>query len=432
MNLVHCANLNELGLRRLAPMTSYRQLLPALGILFVLLSPGAASGDPAPEALSSVQSPVERGRYLADAGDCVSCHTQAGAQPYSGGVAFDTPFGRLYSSNITSDRATGIGAWTAADLRRAMHSGVDASGDRLFPAFPYTSFTKVSDADVDALYAFLRTVKPAAYRPPKNDFMLTQRWTLGAWNGMFFREGRFVPSASQSGDWNRGAYLVEGLGHCAECHSPRNFMMGQVQGKAYAGGTVEEAVGQNRVRAWSAVNLTSAKAGLGAWSVEDLAKYLGTGFSRRAGTFGPMNQVIVNSLKKLSPEDIRAMAVYLKSLPAQDSPGTVSAEKASAGAAVYKERCEKCHGSSGRGSVFGGPPLAGSAVAQAADPESLINVIVYGPSVPKDVAFGGWDSMKPYADVLSDQEVAAVSNYLRGSWGNVGGEVTADDVKRQR
>jgi alcohol dehydrogenase (quinone), cytochrome c subunit len=413
------------------PMKLCRQLVGALALAGLLLGEPAVS-DPNVAPMQDPLPPAQRGQYLADAGDCVSCHTQPGAQPFSGGVAFDTPFGRLYSSNITPDRATGIGTWSAADFRRAMQSGVAANGDHLFPAFPYTSFTKVSDADVAALYAFLRTVKAATYSPPKNDVLLSQRWALGLWNSLFFEEGRFSPNAAKSGEWNRGAYLVEGLGHCSACHTPRNPLMAESAGKAYAGGTLKERVSGSKNRDWSAVNLTSAKGGLAAWSVEDLAKYLATGFSRRAGTFGPMNDVIVNSLKKLSADDVHAMAVYLKSLPAQDTAESVTPEQVSAGASIYKDRCEKCHGSSGRGGLFSGPALAGSAVAQASDPASLINVIVYGPETPKDVSFGGWETMKPYADVLDDSQVAAVSNYVRGSWGNVGGPVSAEQVTRQR
>ena len=409
-----------------------RRLVGAVALAGLLLPAGPAVSDPNVAPAQDSSSPAQRGRYLADAGDCVSCHTQPGAQPFSGGVAFDTPFGRLYSSNITPDRATGIGAWSAADFRRAMQSGVAANGDHLFPAFPYPSFTKVSDADVAALYAFLRTVKAATYNPPKNDVLLSQRWALGLWNSLFFQEGRFSPDAAKSGEWNRGAYLVEGLGHCSACHTPRNLLMAESAGKAYAGGTLKERVAGSKSRDWSAVNLTSAKGGLAAWSVEDLAKYLGTGFSRRAGTFGPMNDVIVNSLKKLSAEDVHAMAVYLKSLPAQDTAESATPEQAGAGASIYKDRCEKCHGASGRGGLFSGPALAGSAVVQASDPASLINVIVYGPDTPKEVSFGGWETMKPYADVLDDSQVAAVSNYVRGSWGNVGGAVSAEQVTRQR
>jgi mono/diheme cytochrome c family protein len=417
-----------------------------------LLSPSAnvfAQMNPAasPSAAAAVQnvamapasepppgSTVERGKYLAEAGNCISCHTQTGAVPFSGGVPFETPFGTIFSSNITPDPATGIGTWTAYDLRRAMHEGIAAGGYRLFPAFPYTSFTKVTDADVDAIYHYLRSVKAARYTPPSNNFAFTQRWGMMFWNSLFFTKGRFSPDAARSTEWNRGAYLVEGLGHCSACHTPRNLLMAETAEKAYTGGAIRDKVAQGKIRRWSAVNLTSGKNGLAAWSVNDLVKYLRTGFSPRGGTFGPMNDVIVNSLKKLTSEDVRAMAVYLKSQPigAEYRGDGISPEQTSAGAAIYKDRCEKCHSASGRGGMFSGPPLAGSAVVQAEDPASLINIILYGPETPKGVSFGSWETMQPYNEVLNDSEVAAVSNYIRGSWGNRTSAVKAAAVAEQR
>jgi mono/diheme cytochrome c family protein len=409
------------------------------GVLADTNPPGRAAASalppisPPPSAAAPLDTAASRGRYLADAGNCVSCHTLPGAMPFSGGVRFETPFGTLYSSNITPDPATGIGAWTADDLRRAMHEGIGAGGYRLFPAFPYPSFTKATDADIDAIYAYVRTLKAVRYTPPSSSFGFTQRWVMAPWNALFFTEGRFSPDTARSAEWNRGAYLVQGLGHCSACHTPRNLFMAETAGNAYAGGLLQDHVAQGKIRRWSAVNLTSAKTGLGAWSVNDLAKYLQTGFSARGGTFGPMNEVIVNSLKKLTAEDVRAMALYLKSLPAQEYHGDgVTPQQASAGEAIYRDRCEKCHSASGRGGMFGGPPLAGSAVVQAEDPASLINIIIYGAETPKEVAFGAWETMQPYAEVLNDSQVAAVSNYVRGSWANLAAAVRAEDVARQR
>ena len=398
-----------------------------------------AAPQPAPtpnveaEGANAVPSAIERGRYLVDAGNCFSCHTREGGAPFSGGVAFQTPFGTIYSSNITPDAATGIGRWSGEDLRRAMHEGIAADGSRLFPAFPYTAYTKVSDADVADIYAYLRTVQPVRYTPPSNGFLFSQRWALAVWNKLFFEPGRFTPNTAQSAEWNRGAYLVEGLGHCSACHSPRNRFMAEIPEQAYWGGLIDDRVTKDKVRPWSAVDLTPSKHGLGAWSVADLTKYLHTGFSPRAGTFGPMNEVIVNSLRKLSAEDVKAMAVYLKSLPAREYQGaTVSSEQAAAGEAIYKDRCEKCHSSSGRGGIFSAPPLAGSAIVQAENPASLINSILHGPQTPKEVSFGAWETMPSYADVLDDAQVVAVSNYVRGSWQNRARPVTVEDVARQR
>lgn len=376
---------------------------------------------------------AEQGRYLATAGNCVSCHTRKDGKPFAGGVAFETPFGTIFSTNITPDSGTGIGTWTRNDFRRAMHEGIAADGTRLFPAFPYPSYTKVSDADVDAIYAYLQTIDPVSYTPPGNSFLLRQRWALRFWNAYSFEGARFVPDDLQTAEWNRGAYLVEGLGHCGACHTPRNRMMAEVADRAFQGGMILHEVAEGKIRAWTAVDITSSKQGLASWSREELSQYLHKGFSKRAGTFGPMNHVIVNSLMKLTPEDIDAMAVYLKSLPGREYSGpAIPEDLVAAGASIYEKRCEECHASSGRGGIFSGPPLAGSAIVQADDPASLINIIVYGPDMPEEVSYGLWESMKAYGEALSDEEIAAVSNYVRGSWGNVGGPVTADDVSKQR
>lgn len=405
-------------------------------VLLAHCSPVSAQSSAQPAASAApaaIEGKVARGKYIADASNCLSCHSRPGGEPFSGGVPFETPFGVIYSTNITPDVGTGIGSWTLADLRRAMHEGIAKNGSPLFPAFPYTSFTRMTNADIDDLYAFLRTLKPVRYTPPANGLLFSQRWPLRLWNALFFESGRFKPDPAQTAEWNRGAYLVEGPGHCSACHTPRNLFMAEKADRAYEGGLIRDRVADKKIRDWFAVNLTSAKSGLASWSVEDLRKYLHTGFSTRAGTFGPMNEVIVNSLKNLTAEDVRAMAVYLKSLPAREPDVTVvSPEQVSAGAAIYEERCEECHGASGRGGMFTGPPLAGSAIAQSGDPSSLVNVILYGPEAPKEVSFGAWETMPAYHDRLDDAEIAAVSNFVRGSWGNRASSVTAKDVAKQR
>ena len=376
---------------------------------------------------------VDRGHYVALAANCASCHTRPGGVPFSGGVAFETPFGTIYSSNITSDARHGIGKWTSADLRRALHEGIAAKGYRLFPAFPYTSFTKITDQDVSALYAYLRTVPADAYSPPANGVLFKQRWAVAVWNGLFFRPGRFTPDPTQSAEWNTGAYLVEALGHCGACHTPRNVFMAEVPAKAYQGGSLREQVVEGKSRDWSAVNLTPSAAGLKSWSVEELAKYLHGGFSPRAGTFGPMNEVIGHSTSNLKVEDAHAMATYIKSLPVGGEAGTpLTAALVAPGEAIYRDHCQKCHGTSGRGGMFAGPPLAGSAIVQAEDPASLVNAILYGAAPTKGVSLGAWETMRPYADVLSDSQVAALANYLRGTWNNHASRVDVAMVSKQR
>ena len=422
--------------------TLYRVLAALLAIVLVVLlairlSRVDESRPPAAPTEASTAADntalVERGRYLALAANCASCHSRPGGAPFSGGVAFETPLGTIYSSNITADAVHGIGKWTLADLRRALHEGISARGYRLFPAFPYTSFTRITDQDVNAIYAYLRTVAADAYSPPPNGALFKQRWAMAVWNGLFFSPGRFTPNPTQSAEWNTGAYLVEALGHCGACHSPRNVFMAEVQTRADQGGSIREHVDGGKIRDWSAVNLTSSSAGLKSWSVDDLAKYLHSGFSLRAGAFGPMNEVIANSTSNMRTEDIRAMATYIKSLPQGGEAGTpVTLELAAPGEAIYRDRCQKCHGTSGRGGMFSGPPLAGSAVVQAEDPASLINAILYGAAPSKGVSLGAWETMRPYADVLGDSEVAAVANYVRGTWGNHAPRVDAAMVGKQR
>lgn len=405
-----------------------------LGCLLMLGGAAVRGQDVEPAATGvAVPDSAQRGKYLVDAGNCASCHTRPGGKPFAGGVAFETPFGTVYSTNITQDLETGIGAWSAADLRRAMQEGVGRDGSSLIPAFPYTSFTKVSDADIADIYAYLRTLPAVRYRPPDNGLLLQLRWGVSAWQKLYFTPGRFVTDNSKPAEWNRGAYLVQGLGHCSACHTPRGLSMAENNDAAYQGGTFTDQVTAGKSGRWYAVNLTSAKHGLGAWSTADIEKYLGKGLSARAGTFGPMNEVILNSLKRLTPADLHAMAVYIKSLPGPPFTGEkVSGSLAAAGAAIYQERCQKCHGESGRGGFFSGPPVAGSAVVQGEDPASLINIILFGPATPKELSYGSWETMKPYADLLNDAQVAAVSNYLRGSWGNEAGAVQESDVRAAR
>lgn len=404
-------------------------LVGSLLLLMLAACSRSQQGTPPPPAATSS---VERGKYLADAGNCASCHTLPGGAPFAGGVSFDTPFGVIYSTNITPDPQTGIGQWSVEDLRRAMHEGVARDGSHLFPAFPYTSFTRVGDADVADIYAYLRTLKPVHHKPPGNGALL-MRWPMALWNWMFFRPGRFVANTARSAEWNRGAYLVEGLAHCSACHTPRNSLLAEQSDRRYEGAVLQLGDAAGKAHRWYAVNLTSAKQGLAAWSVTDLARYFQTGVSARAGTFGPMNEVIANSLRQLAPADLRAMAVYVKSLQGPEHSGeVVLPEQVTAGASIYKDRCEKCHGASGRGGFFSGPPLAGSAVVQGADPASLLSAILHGPELPKGVKFGGWETMQSYGDVLSDAQIAAVSNFVRGSWSNRASPVTAAEVAQQR
>jgi mono/diheme cytochrome c family protein len=262
------------------------------------------------------------------------------------------------------------------------------------------------------------------------------------WNSLYFKPGRYAPDHSHSLQWNRGAYLTEALGHCGACHTPHNALMAEIRESAYEGGSMEETLADGTTRHWSAVALAPISSDLKAWSEDDLVQYLGTGYCRRAGVFGPMNEVIANSLRHLTPEDLRAMAVYSRSFAsraAADSAGrqapntTIDNPAADAtGGKIYAARCAHCHQASGKGGLFSGPPLAGSAVVQTADPASLLNIILHGPQVPEQIVLGSWESMSEYGSVLTDVEVASVANYIRSSWGNAAPLVTAADVTQQR
>jgi mono/diheme cytochrome c family protein len=397
------------------------------------------SPPPTAPPLSPEAAKIESGRYLAVAGNCASCHTQANGAAYAGGVAFETDFGTIYSSNITPDTTVGIGAWTEIQFVRAMREGIDADGKHLYPAFPYTSFTKVNDADLSALYAYLKTVPSSDFQAPENalGFPWNLRWLLGLWKWLYFDAGAYQPQSDRDASWNRGAYLVQGLAHCGTCHTPRNFLGAEKQDQFLAGGVYNDKVPTGDVRPWTAVNLTQADSGLSLWASSDLVDYLKTGHSNRAGSLGPMNEVVGNSTRHLKDADIAAMATYIKSLaPIELSkPMSLSASELSEGETQYTIHCGTCHLPTGLGSKPGselGPSLVGNAIVQAKNPASLINVILYNSEVLTPTPAAGWKTMEGIGDKADDEQVAAIANYVRASWGNRGGKVSAADVAKQR
>jgi mono/diheme cytochrome c family protein len=357
------------------------------------------------------QTPVARGEYLARAGDCVSCHTAEGGPAYAGGGRLDTPFGYLLAPNITPDPLTGIGRWSRADFYRALHDGVNKRGQDMFPAMPYTFFTKVTRADSDAIYAYLFSLKPVRNAVDVNQlrFPFDQRWTMMAWNEMFFTEGTFKPEAAKPASWNRGAYLVEGLGHCSACHSPRDALGGIEQDKAFTGASID---------GWFALNLTSnLHTGLGDWTAADIATYLKTGSVKgKTTTLGPMAEVVRNSTSQLTDADLAAMAEYLKSLPPNSSlrTGQPALDPTRRhGAALYLDNCAGCHQAKGRGIPEVFPPLAGNGVVVAPNAANMLKVVLRG--VPKR---GGYIPMPSFASRLTDTDIADIVNYARTSWGN--------------
>ncbi|MEM9759427.1 MAG: cytochrome c [Pseudomonadota bacterium] len=382
----------------------------------------------------------QRGEYLARAGNCVSCHTGETGHPFAGGLAFETPFGTVFSTNITPDVATGIGAWTLEQFSTAMRRGERPNGEHLYPVFPYTSFSKASDDDIEAIYTFLKTLEPIASAAPENDlsFPFNQRWAIGLWKSLFFEEGRFEPASEKSDAWNRGAYLVQGLGHCGECHTPRNVLGALEADYALTGNTYRERV-EGKLSSWSASNLTSHESGLAMWSEAEIADYLKLGFSHRAGVFGPMNNVVVNSTRHLSSADVAAMATYLKSLPAAGSGEGPNADEGvlRAGSIQYDIHCGTCHLPTGEGSSETGPPVLGSPVVLDKDPATLINITLYGAQLPRVAPTPEWQArtwkrMEAYANKLSDEQVAALLSYMRSAWGHDAGAVSAEQVAAQR
>lgn len=407
--------------RPMPPPASLASRLTGLALL-CCLSPALH----ADEAASPATQPlIQQGEYLARAGDCISCHTAANGQPYAGGLRMDTPFGYLLTPNITPDKATGIGTWSADDLYRVLHDGVNKHGQYLFPAMPYTSYTKVTRADSDALYAYLMSLPPVSNAVEVNhlEFPFNIRLSMLGWNELFFRKGTFQPDPKQSDAWNRGAYLIEGLGHCSECHSPRNVLGAVEQKKAFSGAAVD---------GWFALDLTSnLKSGLGSWSTDDIVSYLKTGADKGKSTsLGPMAEVVHNSLGFMTDADLQAMAVYLKSLPADSRLSSQYQPDTSlkSGATLYVDNCSGCHQAQGTGMPGVFPPLAGNGVVTAAEPNDILKVVLFG--IP---AQNGYIPMPAFGSQLNDQQVADLANYVRSSWGNqASANASAADVAKLR
>jgi mono/diheme cytochrome c family protein len=371
---------------------------------------------------------VRRGQYLVAAGDCMSCHLRSGGEPLAGGLGLQTPFGVIYSPNISSDKETGIGSWTADQFYRAMHDGIDDEGKNLYPAFPYPWFRLVSREDDDAILAFLKTTPPVTYTPPKNDlpFPLNFRSSVKGWNVLFLKSHDFQPDADQSAEWNRGAYLVNGLGHCGGCHTPKNSLGADKSKLELQGATLDS---------WVAPDLTANdRTGLGAWSIDDVAEYLRNGRNAHAGAGGAMADVITYSTSLLSDEDRHAIAVYLKSQAASPSRANVQPDPAAMrrGAAIYSDACASCHLENGVGQPRYFPPLGPNAMLQQADPMGVEHLILAGGRIGTSPSRPSPLSMPSFAWKLDDQEVADVSTFIRNSWGNQAAPVSVSDVRTAR
>jgi mono/diheme cytochrome c family protein len=371
---------------------------------------------------------IERGRELVNAGDCVACHTVDGGKPFAGGRAIQTPFGIIFSPNITPDRTTGIGAWSDEDFYRAMHNGVRADGARLYPAFPYPYFTKLTHDDVMAMRAYLNTLPPvkSTRRAAELPFPLDQRVVMRGWNLLFFDAGTYKPNPNKSAEWNRGAYLVEGAGHCGGCHTPKNGLGADESGSALLGGLTQN---------WFAPKIAgNMHDGTGAWSVDDIVEYLKTGRNKHSGAAGLMAEVVQDSTSKLPDSDLRAIATYIKGVDGgkTPTPSKPDSNVMAAGKAIFADSCSGCHQADGKGVPRMFPPLAHDANVQQRDPTTVIRVILEGArTAPTDKAPTPF-AMPAYGWKLSDAQIAAVATYVRNSWGNSAPPVGPDKVKDLR
>ena len=395
-------------------------------ILAVVLLCTAFSGKAQAEPSADT---IARGKALAEAADCASCHTADPSKPFAGGKRLDTLFGAIYSPNLTPDRDTGLGGWSDEQFYRALRYGVAQDGSRYYPAFPYPNFTKMIRDDLLAIRAYLATLTPVHNRPPPPELRwpLNYRLVMRAWNLLFFRPGIFDPDQQKSTEWNRGGYLVTGAAHCGACHTPKNLFGADKRGRAFRGGLVQ---------GWFAPRLDGAeRSGLKSWSVDDIVEYLQSGRNGRSHAGGLMAEVVANSTSKISDADVRAIAVYLKDLPAGLPEPVVApppqAEMA-AGKALYAHACVACHEADGSGTPRIYPPLPGNANLQSTDPSSTLRIILDGAQTVTTPRAPNPGSMPAYAKQLSDQEIADVTNYIRNSWGNAAPLVTPAQVKKAR
>jgi mono/diheme cytochrome c family protein len=392
----------------------------------VVLCTALAGGAQADQA--SAAAPA-RGKALAEAADCGGCHTADPAKPFAGGKRIEIPFGAIFSPNVTPDRQTGIGGWSDDDFYRALHDGVAPDGSRYYPAFPYPSFTKITRDDVLAIRAWLATLAPVSNRPPPPQLRwpLNYRVVMRGWNLLFFTPGTFKPDPQKSDAWNRGAYLVEGAAHCGACHTPKNAFGADRRDRLYGGGLIDR---------WFAPRLDNApRSGLKSWSADDIAEYLQSGRNGRSHAGGLMAEVVVNSTAKMSDDDVRAIVVFLKDLPAGAAEPEVTAPPLSQmteGAVIYKGACIACHEADGSGAPRIYPPLPGNANLQSADPSSTLRMILDGAQTVTTARAPNAGSMPAYQGKLSDQAIAAVANYIRNSWGNAAPAIDADQVAKAR
>ena len=385
-------------------------------------------------AAAPSDSMVARGAYLARAGNCQTCHTAQGGQPYAGGLGIATPFGTVFTSNLTPDDKTGIGAWSSSHFWRAMHNGRSKDGRLLYPAFPYTSYTQVTREDSDAIFAYLNSL-PAVVQPNQPHalrFPYQSQAALAVWRALYFSPGVYEPDTARTAEWNRGAYLVKGLGHCAACHTARNALGATEQSLDLAGGLIP-------MQNWYAPSLTSPyEAGVNDWDKQDIVSLLKNGVSQRASVTGPMAEVVQRSTQYLSDADLGAMAQFLKELPASHAappePASIKTqgESVERAAKLYEQNCAQCHGAKGEGISNAYPALAGNRAVTMGQASNLVQIVLNGGYAPATEGNPRPFGMPPFVLVLNDADMALVLTHVRQSWGNRASEITPVEVNRIR
>lgn len=373
---------------------------------------------------------IERGRYLTIAGNCGDCHTAPGGAPFAGGLELKTPFGSLLTPNITPDRETGIGAMTEAEFVAVMHDGRGRKGRRLYPAMPYPAYTKVTTEDVLAIRAYLSSLKPVKNSLNVNrlKFPFSVRSNMAFWDLLEFTPGRYKPDLTKSSEWNRGAYLVEGLGHCGTCHSGKSILFGD-KNEQFLQGTV--------IDGWYAPNITGNKHdGIGQWSVDEIAEYLRTGANRWTLASNEMAEVVENSTSRMDMEDLKGIAVYLKSVQSEQNLSWSSLpttdKRMVAGRAIFKDSCALCHKDSGEGSSGLFPRLAGSGVVQSNDSTTLVRTVLHGAKALSTDAAPTGAAMPAFGWLMDDEQIASVLTYIRNTWGNGAAPVSPETVRKLR
>jgi mono/diheme cytochrome c family protein len=371
---------------------------------------------------------IERGKYLATLGDCVACHTAKGGKPFAGGLPIETPFGIIVSPNITPDAETGIGTWSNDDFLATMQHGIGHGGEHLYPAMPYTYTTHVTRDDDLAIRAWLATIPPVHNKVVSNQlpFPLNIRAAMRAWNALFFTPGVYQPNPQKSAAWNRGAYIVTGLGHCGACHTPKNVLGADKPSAALTG---------EPLQGWYAPNITNAaRQGLGNWSIDDITAYLRTGHNKAAAASGPMGEEVGYSSTNMTEADLRAIATYLKDQPGRPAPETAApdAVQMKLGAAIYADECSACHTPNGQGIANLFPALSNAPSIQSREATSLIRVVLQGAQSVATNPKPTGPAMPAFSWLLSDAQIAAVTTYVRNAWGNHAAAVSSDAVAAER